>query len=173
MPREFVGGVRAFAVLVVEITPLLAFHLFPKLRRRQVAQVLFNIDIDLLLAELLKREREMVRIACVGETVKNDPTGAATRKRYEEIKDAVSRKIPIMNNFEENKGAWPREKDWWASLKDGKAHWATGFRGEVMEAILEIRAESETAGSYSLIVDNMQRMQDFNRAGNQQDKAVF
>ncbi len=116
---------------------------------------------------------DMVRIACVGETVKNDPSGEAMRKRYEELKDAISRKIPIVETFEAKKGTWPRDQDWWGSLKDGKIQWATGFRGEVMEAILEIRAESGIAGAYSLIVDNLNRMQEFNRTSDQADRAVF
>jgi hypothetical protein len=116
---------------------------------------------------------ELLRIACVGESVHNDPSGEATRKRYDELKESISRKIPIVETFEENEGAWPRESDWWASLKDGKAHWATGFRGDVMEAILEIRAESDVAGSYSLIVDHLRRMHEFNRTGDQTDREVF
>jgi hypothetical protein len=116
---------------------------------------------------------ELVRIACVGETVRDDPSGDAMRKRYEELKGIIATKIPIVETFEDNDGAWPRERDWWASLKDGKANWATGFRGDVMEAILEIRAESDVAGSYSLIVDNLKRIQEFNRSGDQTDRAVF
>lgn len=116
---------------------------------------------------------ELVRIACVGETVTDDPNGEAMRRRYEELKRVISTRIPIAGTYEENEGAWPRDKDWWASLRDEKIHWATGFRGDVMEAVLEIRAESDTAGSYSLIVDHLPRIQQFNRQTDQSDKAVF
>jgi hypothetical protein len=114
-----------------------------------------------------------VRIACVGETMKNDPTGEAMRKRYEELKDAISRKIPIVETFEAREGTWSRDQGWWGLLKEGKIQWATGFRGEVMEAILEVRAESTFTGAYSLIVDNLNRMQEFNRTSDQGDSAVF
>lgn len=116
---------------------------------------------------------EMIRIACVGKSLKDDPSGKAIRKRYEELKEIISRKIPIAGVYEDKKSGWPRDKDWWASLKDGKTHWATGFRGEVMEAVLEIHAESETAGSYNLIVDHLPRMQELNRISAQKDKSVF
>lgn len=115
----------------------------------------------------------IVRVACVGETVRNDPSGEEMRKRYEELKDIISRKIPIVATFEENNGKWPREREWWPSLREGKVQWATGFRGEIMEAILEVRAESDVAGAYSLIVDHQRRMQEFNRTGDQSDRAVF
>jgi len=116
---------------------------------------------------------QMIRIACIGKSVKDDPTGETIRKRYEELKDIISRKIPIAGVYEDKKKAWARDKDWWASLKDGKTHWATGFRGEVMEAVLEIRAESESAGSYNLIVDHLRRMQEMDRVSEKDDKSVF
>jgi hypothetical protein len=116
---------------------------------------------------------EMVRIACIGESMKNDPTGKDARKRYEELKEIISRKIPIAGVYEEKNGAWARDKDWWASIKDKRIHWATRFRGKVMEAVLEIRAESDRAGSYSLIVDHSRRMQQLNRSTDQKEKAIF
>lgn len=116
---------------------------------------------------------ELVRVACVGETVEDDPEGVAIRERYEELKNIISRKIPIVGTYEESPEHWARPQDWWSALKDGKAHWATGFRGEVMEAVLEIRAESETTGSYSLIVDNLPRMQRLNSASDESDSSAF
>lgn len=116
---------------------------------------------------------ELVRIACVGQSVKNDPSGEAMRKRYEELKDVISRRIPIAGTYEDNNGVWPGTHNWWASLREDRVHWATGFRGDVMEAVLEIRAESDTAGSYSLMVDHLPRIQQFNRDADQSDKAVF
>lgn len=116
---------------------------------------------------------ELLRIACVGNSLKDDPDGEAARKRYEELKEIVSRKIPIVGVYEDEGGAWSRTSDWWASLHDGKVHWATGFRGEVMEAVLEIRAESAIAGSYSLIVDHLPRMQALNRAADHDEKSAF
>lgn len=116
---------------------------------------------------------ELLRIACVGKSFKDDPEGEAARKRYEELKEIVSRKIPIVGTYEDRKEAWARPSNWWASLRDGKVHWATGFRGEIMEAVLEIRAESETAGSYSLIVDHLSRMQQLNRTAEVDQKSAF
>ena len=116
---------------------------------------------------------ELLRIACVGDTVKDDPEGIAIRKRYEELKGIISRKIPIVGTYEESQEAWARPQSWWSSIKDGKAHWATGFRGELMEAVLEIRAESDAAGSYSLIVDHLPRMQQLNQAADDREKSAF
>lgn len=116
---------------------------------------------------------ELLRIACVGKSFKADPEGNAVRKRYEELKEIVSRKIPIVGTYEDQEEAWARPSDWWASLQDGKVHWATGFRGEVMEAVLEIRAETAAAGSYGLIVDHLPRMQALNRVVETDNKSAF
>lgn len=123
-------------------------------------------------AIFFNEQGQMVRIACVGKPFKDDPSGESVRKRYEELKDVISRRIPIAGVFED-KAAYKRQADWWASIKDGSTHWATGFRGEVMEAVLEIRAESDRAGSYNLIVDHLQRMEELNRVEKQDDKSAF
>ena len=115
---------------------------------------------------------QMIRVAVLGEPFKDDPSGEKVRKRYEELKDVISRRIPIAGVFED-KAAWTGKTNWWASLKDGRTHWATGFRGDVMEAVLEIKAESDRAGSYSLIVDHLQRMKEINGISEQDDKSVF
>jgi hypothetical protein len=115
---------------------------------------------------------ELIRVACVGKSFRSDPSGKQVRKRYEELKDVISRKIPIAGVYEDKKLLQARE-DWWGSLKSGKAHWATGFRGEVMEAVLEIRAESSIAGSYNLIVDHVRRMRQLDRVSDGDDRSVF
>lgn len=116
---------------------------------------------------------QLVRIACVGKTFLDDPEGVAARKRYEELKAIVSRKIPIVGTYERREEPWAAPSGWWLSLQQGKVHWATGFRGEVMEAVLEIRAESSTSGSYSLIVDHLPRMQALDQAAEQEEKSAF
>jgi hypothetical protein len=124
-------------------------------------------------ALFFNQQGELLRIACVGDTFKDDPEGVAARKRYEELKEIISRKIPIVGTFEESPQRWARPQDWWASIKSGKAHWATGFRGQLMEAVLEIRAESDTTGSYSLMVDHLPRMQQLDQLADESEKSAF
>jgi hypothetical protein len=42
-----------------------------------------------------------------------------------------------------------------------------------MEAVLEIRAESDRWGSYNLIIDHLPRMEKLNRLSDHDDKSVF
>jgi hypothetical protein len=115
---------------------------------------------------------ELVRIACVGKSFKDDPEGKAARKRYEELKEIASRKIPIVGVYEDQEDFQHRRPlDWWSLLKEQKMQWATGFRNDVMEAVLEIRAESSSGGSYSFIVDHLQRMQELNRVADLEKSA--